>query len=150
MCAIQNGSGGTAIFGKFNQLRVRKGVLKKDESIARSPAKTIDALVGIAYRKNVGGLTLLAREFLQDFDLRKVRVLEFIHENESSAGTLALQQGPILRQQLVGTQDLMAECAKIFFSQHALDGFKDECNFPASSQSFFVGYLVGVFGFRHS
>src|SRR5262249_6239166 len=98
MRAIQNWSGGTAIFGKHNELRVRKGLLKKDESIARSPAKTIDALVGIAYGKNVGRLIPLAPELLENFNLRKVRILEFIYKNESNAGAFALQQGRILGQ----------------------------------------------------
>src|SRR5579864_1170576 len=44
-------------------------------------------------------------------------------------------------------QDHVSEGAEIAFVQHALDGFKDECDFAAAAECLFIGEIVRVFGF---
>ena len=69
---------------------------KQSERFARRAAKLVDRLIGIADGEDVRRLTSQQRE---NFDLRKVRILKFIHQQEASAPAFFFEQRGVILQQ---------------------------------------------------
>ena len=75
---------------------------------ARSPAKTVDGLIGIAHGEDV---RFGSGQCRQNFDLGEVRILKFVDENEGAARPLRSQQLLVTGEHPVGAGDHVAEGA---------------------------------------
>src|SRR6185312_6254410 len=148
--AAQNRRGGTPVPGERNQFCSREALEEKVEGVAGSAAKPVDALVGIADSKNILPVRVGSGEFLQDFDLGEVRVLELIHQNEARTLAGTGENFGIRGEQIVGANDHVIEGAEVALAKHALDGFEDKSDLAATSESFLVADFAGISGFRNA
>ncbi len=104
---------------------------KQRERFARSAAELVDPLIRIAHGKNVRRRT---GEQRQDLDLGKIRVLEFIHQQEAGAPPFLFEHRGIVLHQLVGLGDHVAEGAQVFFQEHVFNGGENASNLLAALQ----------------
>src|SRR5437660_9337087 len=99
MRAFEDRSCRAAVFVQDGQRGIGELSLKQFERAAGGTAEAIDSLIGVADRENILGS---AGQLLQNFDLGKIGVLEFVNKNEFGAGALALQQHWIFRKKFIG------------------------------------------------
>ena len=108
--ALENRCCRTLILFQYDHAGTGKVPLEQPECCARCPTETVNRLVRIAYREYVA---FVARERGQDLHLRKVRVLKFVHEDESRMNALLREQVSILLEQIPGARDHVAERAEV-------------------------------------
>src|SRR5208283_5724777 len=98
--------------GSFRELTA-----KQVKRLARSTAKHVDRLVGIADHKNVGAcsvcLCFRTRQQPKDFHLREVRILKFVDQQKSDVAALFFKQHGIVLEQIVRAGNHVAECAQV-------------------------------------
>src|SRR5580698_3536344 len=136
VCRFQDWRGGAAILLQGNDFGAREVVLEKRERCAGSATKTVNSLVGIADSEDV---LIFAGKVLEEFDLGKVSVLKFVHQNEAGVLTFAGEQRRVGAQQSISAGDHMAEGAEILFTEHAFNLGEHTRDFTAAVEDFLVG-----------
>ncbi len=131
--AAENRGCGAAILFEDDQPCTGEVVTKQFEGCARSAAKTVNRLVGIAHGEDV---SFRAGEASQNLDLGEVGVLEFIRQNEARPGARLVQTFVVVLQQIVGPDDHVAERPEILFPQPALQCGKYAGDFAAAAEHF--------------
>ena len=129
----------TRVSGKF--------LSEQTEGFARSAAKLVDRLIRIAHRKNV---CVRSGEQGKNFDLGKISVLEFIHQQKASAEPLLFKQHRIVLQQLICLGDHVAEGAQVFLPKHVFDSGENASNFLAALDNLRLLQLVLTFRAGHA
>ena len=114
-------------------------LLKESECGTGRATEAIDGLVRVSHGKDVA---FFSRQFLENLDLSKIDVLEFVRQDEAGAPALDRKQFGILLEQGMRLGDHVAEGAQIILLQHALDRGKYAGDFPATPDDFFVGQSV--------
>jgi len=121
-------------------------MLEKFEGGAGGSPETVDRLIRIADCENI---PFLAREHVQDLDLREIRVLEFIHQDKASVLTLSFDQIRIALKKIVSMGNHVPEGSQILLSQHSFDDRIDVGDLLAALADLFIGEGGDILRLRH-
>ena len=136
-------SGLSNLFARRGGLRC-EAIEKNREAAERRPAKTVNRLPVIADHHQVGAL---AAEQPEQFELRDVGVLEFVHQNVAIARAKFFAQRVVLAEPHDGVHDLRAERQKLALAQQLIARAIGPRNF-LNFGDFLVAEVALVLGHR--
>ena len=137
--ALQNRSRRSPVLLKYHQTGGGEVAMKQPERRAGCTAETIDRLVGITHSEDISSG---AGEASENLDLREIRVLKLIGQDETGTRTCFRQYRFIGIQEGVGARDHMAEASEVIFQQPTLHCREHPRDLPTAAQNF--GVVEGI------